>query len=134
MPISEIFKKTSTVVSRLRAPKKFIEMILMITTDHGPSVSDVHNTIAAKRAGKDLVSSLTSGLTIGSRFSGVLDAAIMFANSSDVGVDAEQFVKDMLKQNKLIVGISHRIKSLAKPDKRVDFIKNYVSGHETRPL
>lgn len=34
----------------------------MVTADHGPAVSGAHNTIVCARAGKDLVSSLTSGL------------------------------------------------------------------------
>jgi ATP citrate (pro-S)-lyase len=48
-------------------------MILMVTADHGPAVSGAHNTIVSARAGKDLVSSLASGLlTIGPRFGGAL--------------------------------------------------------------
>lgn len=40
----------------------------MVTADHGPAVSGAHNTIVTARAGKDLVSSLASGLlTIGDR-------------------------------------------------------------------
>ncbi|KAJ3831834.1 hypothetical protein F5878DRAFT_647298, partial [Lentinula raphanica] len=59
---------------------KFIEMVLMLTADHGPAVSGSMNTIVATRAGKDLISSLASGLlTIGSWFGGALDeAASMF--------------------------------------------------------
>ena len=34
----------------------------MVTADHGPAVSGAHNTIVCARAGKDLVSSLASGL------------------------------------------------------------------------
>lgn len=48
-----------------RLPKyasKFIEMCLMVTADHGPAVSGAHNTIVCARAGKDLISSLASGL------------------------------------------------------------------------
>lgn len=51
--------------SHSRLPKyacQFIEMCLMVTADHGPAVSGAHNTIICARAGKDLVSSLTSGL------------------------------------------------------------------------
>lgn len=107
---------------------KFIEMVLMVTADHGPAVSGAHNTIVATRAGKDLVSSLASGLlTIGPRFGGALDdAAKMFTEASDAGKDPEQFVKDMRKSNQLIMGIGHRIKSLSNPDKRVEIIKNYA--------
>jgi ATP citrate (pro-S)-lyase len=41
---------------------KFLELCLIVTADHGPAVSGAHNTIVAARAGKDLVSSLASGL------------------------------------------------------------------------
>jgi ATP citrate (pro-S)-lyase len=42
------------------------------------------NTIIATRAGKDLISSLASGLAIGSRFGGALDeAASMFSGARD---------------------------------------------------
>ena len=40
---------------------KFIEMVLMVTADHGPAVSGANNTIVTARAGKDLISSLVSG-------------------------------------------------------------------------
>lgn len=141
MPISEVFEKdlgVGGVVSllwfRRQLPtfaSKFIEMILMVTADHGPAVSGAHNTIVAARAGKDLVSSLASGLlTIGPRFGGALDeAAVMFKEASDAGYDAELFVKNMRRSNKLIMGIGHRIKSLSNPDKRVEIIKNYALDH-----
>ena len=50
----------------------------------------------------------------------------MFTEATDAGVAAEQFVKDMRKSNKLIMGIGHRIKSLTNPDKRVEIIKKYA--------
>jgi len=79
MAISEVFEKDLGVggvlsllwFRRLLPPyaAKFIDMILMVTADHGPAVSGAHNTIGSARAGKDLVSSLASGLlTIGPRF------------------------------------------------------------------
>merc|ERR1712019_277868 len=76
---------------------KFIEMVLMVTADHGPAVSGAHNTIVAARAGKDLVSSLCSGLlTVGPRFGGALDdAAKMFSEAHDHGMTAKKFVDDM---------------------------------------
>ena len=57
--------------------------VLILTADHGPAVSGAHNTIVTARAGKDLISSLTSGLlTIGPRFGGALDdAATQVQNS-----------------------------------------------------
>merc|ERR1712048_1052129 len=98
---------------RRQLPKSctdFIEMVLMVTADHGPAVSGAHNTIVSARAGKDLVSSLCSGLlTIGPRFGGALDeAGKMFADAHDSGVGPADFVDRMKKQNKLIMGIGHR--------------------------
>jgi len=110
---------------------KFIEMILMVTADHGPAVSGAHNTIVTARAGKDLVSALCSGLlTIGPRFGGALDdAAKMFSQALDSGVSPKDFIEKMKKTNQLIMGIGHRIKSLANPDQRVEIIKNYAKTH-----
>jgi ATP citrate (pro-S)-lyase len=107
---------------------RFIELAVQVCADHGPAVSGAHNTIVAARAGKDLVSSLCSGLlTIGPRFGGALDeAAKMFAEAADMGVDAKKWVTDMKKENKLIMGIGHRIKSKTNPDTRVEVIKNYA--------
>jgi ATP citrate (pro-S)-lyase len=107
---------------------KFIEMVLMITADHGPAVSGAHNTIVTARAGKDLVSSLVSGLlTIGERFGGALDgAAQLFSSAYDLGQSPSEFVDTMRKKHQLILGIGHKIKSRTNPDLRVSIIKEYV--------
>uniref|UniRef100_A0A7S2TKY9 ATP citrate synthase n=1 Tax=Lotharella oceanica TaxID=641309 RepID=A0A7S2TKY9_9EUKA len=107
---------------------KFIEMVLMVTADHGPAVSGAHNTIVAARAGKDLVSSLCSGLlTIGPRFGGALDdAARKFSWAHDSGLLPEEFVTTMRKKKQLIPGIGHKVKSLENPDKRVEIIKDFA--------
>merc|ERR1711920_443433 len=114
-----------------RACTKFIEMILMVTADHGPAVSGAHNTIVTARAGKDLVSALCRGLlTIGPRFGGALDdAAKMFSAAHDSGISPQDFIEKMKKTNQLIMGIGHRIKSLANPDQRVVIIKEYAKKH-----
>jgi len=110
---------------------KFIEMTLMVTADHGPAVSGAHNTIVATRAGKDLVSSIVSGmLTIGPRFGGAVDgAAQMFSDAYDRGLTPQQFVDEMKKKNVNIQGIGHRVKSVQNPDLRVSIIKAYVLEH-----
>jgi ATP citrate (pro-S)-lyase len=86
------------------------------------------NTIVTTRAGKDLISSLASGLlTIGSRFGGALDeAAAMFSNARDTGLTPREFVDQCRKNNKLISGIGHKIKSVNNPDLRVELVKEYV--------
>lgn len=111
----------------------------MVTADHGPAVSGAHNTIVCARAGKDLISSLTSGLlTIvrsvlheisfhvaflktffsfcyqGDRFGGALDAAAkQFSKAFDSGMLPMEFVNKMKKEGKLIMGIGHRVKSVS---------------------
>lgn len=87
-------------------------MSLMVTADHGPAVSGAHNTIVAARAGKDLVSSLCSGLlTIGDRFGGALDgAARMFTEAYDAGLSPRAFVDSMRRQHRLIMGIGALLK------------------------
>ncbi|CAJ1374861.1 unnamed protein product [Effrenium voratum] len=138
MSISDVFTKDigiggvlSLLWFRRQLPEyctKFIEMILMVTADHGPAVSGAHNTIVTARAGKDLVSSLCSGLlTIGPRFGGALDdAAKMFADAQSSGVAPKEWIDKMKKSNQLIMGIGHRIKSLANPDQRVEIIKGFA--------
>lgn len=47
----------------------FINTAIILSADHGPAVSGASNAIVTARAGKDVVSSLASGLlTIGPRF------------------------------------------------------------------
>jgi ATP citrate (pro-S)-lyase len=108
-----------------------MEMIIKISADHGPAVSGAHNAIVTARAGKDVVSSLVSGLlTIGPRFAGAIDdAARYFKKACDAGQAAESFVDEMKRLSITIPGIGHRIKSLDNPDKRVELLKNYAKKH-----
>ena len=113
MPISDVFKEDigiggvmSLLWFRRRLPDyagRFLEMVLMLTADHGPAVSGAMNTIITTRAGKDLISALVSGLlTIGSRFGGALDgAAEEFTRAYDKGLSPREFVDTMRKENKL---------------------------------
>eukprot|EP00092_Neocalanus_flemingeri_P022080 GFUD01023949.1.p1 GENE.GFUD01023949.1~~GFUD01023949.1.p1 ORF type:complete len:1085 (-),score=306.08 GFUD01023949.1:345-3599(-) len=141
IPITEVFKQDmgiGGVLSLLwfqrRLPPyacKFLEMCLMITADHGPAVSGAHNTIVCARSGKDLVSSLVSGLlNIGDRFGGALDgAAAQFTDAFDSGLIANDFVNKAKKEGILIMGIGHRVKSLNNPDMRVVVISEYAKEH-----
>ncbi|KXS16143.1 citrate synthase [Gonapodya prolifera JEL478] len=138
MPISDVFKEDlgiggvlSLLWFKRRLPDyacQFIEMILMLTADHGPAVSGALNTIVTARAGKDLISSLVAGLlTIGPRFGGALDdAAKEFAAAYDSNWTPADFVENMRKEHKLIPGIGHRIKSRTNPDLRVSIVKDFV--------
>lgn len=155
MPISDVFKEDigiggvmSLLWFRRRLPdyaSKFLEMVLMLTADHGPAVSGAMNTIITTRAGKDLISALVSGLlTIGERFGGALDgAAVEFTGAFDKGLSPRDFVDTMRKQNKLsmlslvfftrhqtnffaVPGIGHKVKSRNNPDLRVELVKEFV--------
>lgn len=138
MPITRVIKEELGIGGTLsllwfqrRLPSyatKFFEMVLMITADHGPAVSGAHNTIVCARAGKDLVSSLVSGLlTIGERFGGALDgAARQFSQAYDSGTIPHEFVNQMRQKGELIMGIGHRVKSINNPDMRVKLMKDYV--------
>ena len=138
MPISEVFQQdigiggvVSLLWFRRLLPKyclEFLEMVIMLTADHGPAVSGAMNTIITTRAGKDLISSLVSGLlTIGPRFGGALDdSAREFSNAFSKGWSPREFVDTMRKQNKLIPGIGHKVKSRNNPDLRVEIVKEFV--------
>jgi hypothetical protein len=109
--------------------REYLEIVLQITADHGPAVSGAHNAIVAACAGKDLISSLVSGLlTIGPRFGGAVDgAAVMFQDALDRGLTPEAFVNEMKVKSINIQGIGHRIKSVTNPDLRVSLLKSYVT-------
>ncbi|MCW4002529.1 MAG: ATP citrate synthase [Candidatus Bathyarchaeota archaeon] len=141
MPISEVFRQDigiGGVLSILWFKRllpayatKFIEMTIMVTADHGPAVSGAHNTIVTARAGKDLISSIVSGmLTIGPRFGGAIDgAAQMFSDAYDRGLTPQQFVDEMKQKGVNIQGIGHLIKSVNNPDMRVSIMKEYAKKH-----
>ena len=80
-----------------------MSLLLVLSCDDTHVSHSAMNTIVATRAGKDLISSLASGLlTIGSRFGGALDeAAAMFSGARDTGLTPREFVDNCRKQNKL---------------------------------
>lgn len=108
---------------------RFIELVLVTAADHGPCVSGAHNTIVAARAGKDLISSLCSGLlTIGPRFGGAVDAAaIAFKDAQERGVPPDEFVEGLKRCGRRVEGIGHRIKTAENRDKRVELLSRYAA-------
>ncbi|MBI2025828.1 MAG: hypothetical protein HYT06_00430 [Candidatus Levybacteria bacterium] len=101
--------------------EEFIDFVLRLLVDHGPYVSGAVNTIVASRAGKDLVSSLSSGLlTIGPRFGGAINqAASNWLKGVTQNISPADFVEDFAKQKIYIAGIGHKKYRLDMPDKRV---------------
>jgi citrate synthase len=111
--------------------RRFLELAMILTADHGPAVSGAHNAIVAARAGKDIISSLVSGLlTIGPRFGGAIDGAAQnFKRALEKGLTPLEFTKEMKAKDIPIPGIGHRVKSLSNPDMRVTLLKKFCKKH-----
>lgn len=107
---------------------KFIELVVITAADHGPCVSGAHNTIVAARAGRDVITSLCSGLlTIGPRFGGAVDAAaVNFKTAWENGTPPDEFVEALKAKGQRVEGIGHRIKTAENRDKRVELLANYA--------
>lgn len=99
----------------------FTELILKLLVDHGPYVSGAVNTMISARAGKDLVSSLVSGLlTIGPRFGGAVNQAANHWLEGVLGnIEPYEYVEKLASQRKLISGIGHKKYRIDFPDPRV---------------
>lgn len=108
--------------------EKFTDFILKLLVDHGPNVSGAVNTMITARAGKDLVSSLASGLlTIGLRFGGAInEAAKNWLQVIKENVDPNTFVENFAKKGEYIPGIGHRKYNLDNPDPRVGEILKFA--------
>jgi len=143
LPISEIVSRglgIGDVIGLLwfkrtlpRYATKFFDMCLVLVADHGPCVSGAHNTIVAARAGKDIISSLASGLlTIGPRFGGAIDdSARFFKEALNKKLSPEEFVEGLKAQGRYIPGIGHRVKNRDNPDQRVVLLKQYADQNFT---
>lgn len=113
----------------------FIELIMKLLVDHGPYVSGAVNTMIAARAGKDLVSSLASGLlTIGPRFGGAINqAAVHWLEGVAENIDPNEYVEHIAKQKERISGIGHRKYRTDMPDPRVKVILEYAKKLKKSP-
>jgi ATP-citrate lyase alpha-subunit len=111
--------------------RDFLEMVIQIIADHGAAVSGAHNTIVTARAGKDLISSLVTGiLTIGPRFGGAVNgAAEHFLYGLRNRLAPREFIAHMKGKNVRIQGIGHKLHTLENPDKRVELMKNFAKSH-----
>lgn len=107
-----------------------IDQALRLLVDHGPYVSGAVNTMISARAGKDLVSSLVTGLlTIGPRFGGAVNGAakIWFeAVGADPRVRPSDLVESFAKRKEYIQGIGHKKYRIDAPDPRVPILLNLI--------
>lgn len=109
----------------------FIDFVLRLLADHGPYVSGAVNTIVTARAGRDLVSSLASGLlTIGPRFGGAVNAAAGgWLRGVQAGLPAKEFVAGHSGSGGIIAGIGHKKYRIDAPDPRVTALVKQFSGN-----
>lgn len=106
---------------RSKKTELVIDQALKLLVDHGPYVSGAVNTIISARAGKDLVSSLVSGLlTIGPRFGGAVNgAAKVWFESVENKLDASTIVESFATRKEYIQGIGHKKYRIDNQDPRV---------------
>ena len=114
----------------------FTDYTLRLLVDHGPYVSGAMNTITTARAGRDLVSSLATGLlTIGPRFGGALNqAAHGWLDGVESGVSAKQFVAEWAAKYEPIAGIGHKKYRIDLPDPRVAALIKFAAPGKRRHL
>ncbi len=132
---------SSALAALLGAPAKspvtnaYAEAIFTLLIDHGGHVSGAVNTMVTARAGKDLVSSLTSGLlTIGPRFGGAInEAARTWRAGVASGQSAADFVEASTKGGKVISGIGHRKYRVGLPDPRVAALSTFAELLKAHP-
>ena len=108
----------------------YINTIIILLADHGPAVSGATNTIVTARAGKDILTSLVSGLlTIGPRFGGAIDgAARIWYESVITNETPEDLIFRMKKSGNPIQGIGHKVKSKFNPDGRCEILKKLAKN------
>ena len=107
-----------------------IDQSLRLLVDHGPYVSGAVNTMIAARAGKDLVSSLVSGLlTIGPRFGGAVNgAAKIWFESVSNKITPLDLVENFAKRKEYIQGIGHKKYRLDALDPRVSILLKLIGN------
>jgi ATP citrate (pro-S)-lyase len=113
----------------------FTEAVFEMLIDHGGNVSGAVNTMITARAGKDLVSSLASGiLTIGPRFGGAInEAAKNWIGGVGAGKSGAEFVSEQAKKSELILGIGHKKYRVGLPDPRVAALSEFMTLLKKHP-
>jgi len=102
----------------------FFDLCLRLLVDHGPQVSGAVNTMITARAGKDLPTSLATGiLTIGPRFGGAINqAAENWFEAVLNNEDPFTYVESFATRGQYIAGIGHKKYRIDNPDPRVTLL------------
>lgn len=110
--------------------KELVNLIYLLSVDHGPQVSGALNTIITARSGKGLVDSLAAGLlTIGPRFGGaVTDAAREWYKGVSQQLQPTKHVEEYARKKKMIAGIGHKKYRLDLPDPRTKLLAEFAGN------
>ncbi len=122
---------------KLQSPvtRAFAEAVFSLLIDHGGEVSGAVNTMITARAGKDMVSSLASGLlTIGPRFGGAINDAAKAWHAGVAGkASAKEFVEARTRGGAIILGIGHKKYRVGLPDPRVEALAQFAALLASHP-
>jgi len=112
----------------------FVDFTLRLLVDHGPYVSGAVNTMVTARAGRDLVSALSSGLlTVGPRFGGAINqAARTWFDGVERDIAPAALVEELAARKQYISGIGHRKYRADRPDPRVKRLLAFSEGLSER--
>jgi len=113
----------------------FVENIFELLIDHGGNVSGAVNTMVTARAGRDMATSLSTGLlTIGPRFGGAVnEAARTWYEGVLSGQTPSTFVKEKNAAGVLLAGIGHRKYRVGIPDPRVEALSEFTALLKKHP-
>ncbi len=109
--------------------RAFFGAVATLLIDHGGNVSGAVNSMITARAGKDLVSSLVSGLlTIGPRFGGAInEAAGLWLKGVAGDLSPMEFVASETRNGAILLGIGHKKYRVGMPDPRVAAIAEFAT-------
>ncbi len=109
----------------------FIDTLFAELIDHGPQVSGAVNTMITARAGRDMGTSVASGLlTVGNRFGGAMnDSATIWLSCVSHGTSPSELVSEYSRKRDFIPGIGHKKYSIYKPDPRVASLRAVATSH-----
>lgn len=114
---------------------ELVNLIYLLSVDHGLQVSGALNTTITARAGKGLVDSLAAGLlTIGPRFGGaVTDAAREWHKGVSRQLQPAKHVEEYARSKKMIGGIGHKKYRLDLPDPRTKLLAEFAGKLSVHP-
>jgi ATP citrate (pro-S)-lyase len=113
----------------------FVENIFELLIDHGGNVSGAVNTMVTARAGRDMATSISTGLlTVGPRFGGAVnEAARTWYEGVLSGHTPATFVKEKNAAGLLLAGIGHRKYRVGIPDPRVEALSEFAALLKKHP-